>query len=422
MRGWCFALILAVGIAADAAAQSPLKPVAGMDDLPPLNLAPMPVDGPALPNGTTVSQPLQESLPDSPASIRVVERGVSTGPIPKSWHSGEVLLWWPKAQHVPPLLSGNRFGSPTLDGPNTVLLLGGSDTHPAQSTGGRFALGWALDPAQRTGMEIAYLFTGTQTSHARVGPSRWNLGRPIINPNTGAEEVIPVNSPSMPGTFQAWASTRIQSWGVTGLTNLYSGANLRVNGLAGYRYFMVNEGLRFEQYSEFQGIDTSYRTRSADQIDAHNRFHGGELGLRTELNRGPFSVQLDTKVSLGRTVEVVRVSGQTVVVSEGFGGTATEWFPGGVLGQPSNSGRTAHSHFAVLPEGGLKLGYQLGERARFTVGYTVIYLSDAVRPGDQIDRAVDLNRVGGFGERPLPLFIRSDYWVQGVTLGLDWRY
>ena len=140
------------------------------------------------------------------------------------------------------------------------------------------------------------------------------------------------------------------------------------------------------------------------------------------MNRGPFSVQLDTKVSLGRTVEVVRVSGQTVTVSEGFGGTATQWFPGGVFGQPSNSGRTVQSHFAVLPEGGLKLGYQLGERARFTVGYTVIYLSDAVRPGDQIDRAVDLNRVGDFGERPLPLFIRSDYWVQGVTLGLDWRY
>ena len=76
----------------------------------------------------------------------------------------------------------------------------------------------------------------------------------------------------------------------------------------------------------------------------------------------------------------------------------------------------------MLPEGGLKLGYQLTERARFSVGYTVFYLSDAVRPGDQIDRVVDLDQGGSFIERPLPHFVRSDYWVQGLSLGMDWRY
>jgi len=90
-------------------------------------------------------------------------------------------------------------------------------------------------------------------------------------------------------------------------------------------------------------------------------------------------------------------------------GSSTQWFPSGLFGPLSPGSRTARSNFAVLPEGGLKFGYQLGERARFSLGYSVIYLSDAARPGDQVDG------------NPTP-FVRSDFWVQGVSLGLEWRY
>ncbi len=417
------AFALLMGCLRFASAQQPVA-VPIPPDLPPLGLLPVLVEGPALPNGTPVSQPLQDSLPDPIAPPLIREKGLRpSGPLPKSWDSGEVLLWWPKPQHVPPLLTGSFPGPPVLGGANTVLLLGGGRTAPPASAGGRFVYGWALGESQQLGFEVSYLFTGTQTSHDVVGPSRAYLGRPIFDPTTGVEDVVSVSGPGNPGVFQAWASTRLQSWGVTGLANLYDGEILRVHGLAGYRYFMVNEGLRFEQYSAFPGPDAVYRIRSADQIDAHNRFHGGELGLRSELQRGPFTLQVDTKVSLGRTVEVVRISGQTIAVTEGLGGAATQGFAAGVFGQPSNSGRTVRSHFAVLPEGGLKLGYRLGERARFSVGYTVFYLSDAVRPGDQIDRAVDLNPAAStLPERPLPLFVRSEYWVQGLTLGLEWRY
>ena len=416
-----FALALLAGVLGSAVAQ---QPVSLPTDLPPLSVPPVLFEGPILPNGTTVSQPLQESLPDPlldpvPRIVRTPE--VARGPIPKSWSSGEVLILWTQPQNLPPLLTASRSDIPTLGGPNTVLLLGGGRSDPPPSTGARFVLGWSM--GTRSGLEISYLFTGTQTSHDRVGPSGVILGRPVLHADTGLEDVIPVNTPSMPGTFRAWSSTRVQSWGVTALTNFFDGENLTVHGLIGYRYFMLNGGLRFEQDSSFRGIDSTFRSSTADQIDAHNRFHGGELGLRSELTRGPFSLQLETKVALGKTVEVVRVGGQTVGVIDGIGGTTTQWFNGGVFGQPSNSGRTVHSHFGVLPEGGLKLGYKYGDRARFSVGYTVVYLSDAVRPADQIDRTVDLNQFGGAsGERPAPLFVRSDFWIQGVTLGMDWRY
>ena len=378
MRGMGLALFVVLGIVAGARAQP--RPVA-MEDVPPLTLPPVYAEPAGLPNGTTVSQPLQEPFPEATAASLPPGAGRLVGPIPRSWYSGEVLIWWPQEQRLPPLTAGTSIGGPAVDGPNTVLLVGPKKTDSSPVAGGRFVLGWSLGPTQRTGMEISYLFTSTQTSLDRSGP----------------------------GTFEALSSSRIQSWGVTGVANLYAGENATVNVLAGYRYFMVNEGLRFEQSSAFRGIDSSFRTASADQFDAHNRFHGGELGLRTEFHRGPFSVQLDTKIALGRTVEVVRVSGQTVAVTSGLLGSSTQWFPSGLFGPLSPGSRTARSNFAVLPEGGLKFGYQLGERARFSLGYSVIYLSDAARPGDQVDG------------NPTP-FVRSDFWVQGVSLGLEWRY
>ena len=378
MRGMGLVLLGVLGIVAGARGQP--RPVA-MDDVPPLTLPPVYPEPAGLPNGTTVSQPLQEPFPEATVASVIPRPGTPLGPIPRSWYSGEVLIWWPQSQRLPPMLVATHPGGPAVDGPNTILLVGPRKTDPSAGAGGRFVLGWSLGPAQRTGMEVSYLFTGTQSSLDRNGPA----------------------------PFETFTSSRIQSWGVTGVANLYAGDNATVNALAGYRYFMVNEGLRFEQSSAFQGIDTSFRTASADQFDAHNRFHGGELGLRTEFHRGPFRLEFDTKVALGRTVEVVRVSGQTVAVSSGRFGSSTQWFPSGLFGPSSPGNRTVHSNFAVLPEGGLKFGYQLGDRARFSLGYSVIYLSDAVRPGDQVDG------------NPAP-FVRSDFWVQGVTLGMEWRY
>jgi hypothetical protein len=204
---------------------------------------------------------------------------------------------------------------------------------------------------------------------------------------------------------------------------------LFVHGLTGYRYFQANEGLRFDQRSEFsrltgQGLESvTYRSASADQIDAHTRFHGGLLGLRTQFDAAGLFFQFDAKVSLGQITEVVKVSGQTVATAGFPTGTQTSYFPTAVFGQPSNAGRTERRQFAVLPEAGVKVGGQFLPRAWWYVGYQFTYLSDVVRAADQLDRVIDLNQTAGdsFG-RPRVPFNRTDFWVQGVTVGLEWRY
>ena len=56
-------------------------------------------------------------------------------------------------------------------------------------------------------------------------------------------------------------------------------------------------------------------------------------------------------------------------------------------------GRFVRSVFAVLPEAAVKVGYRFRDRSRFYVGYNFLYLSDAVRPGDQVDTTVDPSQV-----------------------------
>jgi len=51
-----------------------------------------------------------------------------------------------------------------------------------------------------------------------------------------------------------------------------------------------------------------------------------------------------------------------------------------------------------------------------------------VRPGDQIDRNVNPSQIAGGGSTlvglpyPVQLFRRSDFYAQGLSVGLEFRY
>jgi hypothetical protein len=130
------------------------------------------------------------------------------------------------------------------------------------------------------------------------------------------------------------------------------------------------------------------------------------------------------------TSEVVKIEGATTINTPGLGGVSSQTLPGGVYALPSNIGRYSRGEFAVVPEGIFKVGLKLGDVSRFFVGYNFLYLSDLARPGDQIDRTLNpvqipsLNSGGAFtgADRPRVPFIRSDFWTQGLIIGLETRY
>ncbi len=79
------------------------------------------------------------------------------------------------------------------------------------------------------------------------------------------------------------------------------------------------------------------------------------------------------------------------------------------------------------------MNYDIRPRVRVFAGYEVLFWNDVVRPGNQINRTINSNANSNFlfglqtdvkaqGTRPAPLFNTSDFWAQGVSFGLEFRY
>ena len=399
----------------------------------------LPLGGPEpglLPGGKDVSQPLQ---PVGPAPAESKEPAVVVpeakaippehciGPLGPNWNNQELLYWWPMRQPLPPLALGSRGG------PASVLV-GGRALDSQPSAGGRFTLGWATNEAETTGLEVVYFFLGTRTFHQNArsfgGGTATNLGLPYTSAATGANEVLTLARPGFAdSTLTAFTSVRVQGWEVNSVANVFDEKHVKLNALIGWRYFQVHEGARIEQI-QYRYTDPAGVIRTADQFDAHNRFHGGQLGLQADMRRGVVFCEMTAKIAFGQTYAVVKDEGMTIF-QNGIGGPVMQMYGGsGLYVQPSNFGRTANGVFAVVPEGTFKFGFRLGDAGRVYVGYSFIYLSDAVRPGDQIDRTLNPSQiplVSGTApvlgaDRPSRLFNRSDFWVQGLVIGLETRY
>lgn len=330
-------------------------------------------------------------------------------------------MWFPKAQPLPPLLltAPNFTGVPSVNSPTSTLLIGNQAIDNPMSTGGRFTWGWSRDQEREVGWEMTYLFTGTRSATAAyegISQPR-TLGRPVFDAFSGQESSYFVSTPFTAGSFTATTVNRMQGWEVNGVASLGRSESSYFTVLAGYRYFMVHEGVQLQQhttYLNFPGVSDS-----VDQFDGHTRFHGGQIGLETGTEWNRFFLGLVAKVGFGRSYQVVKIGGQTNFAYPGGGGTT---YPYGTLATTSNTGRIERSSFAVLPEGQLNVGYRFRDRSKFFVGYNVVYLSEAVRPGDQIDRTVTPDFLTPSISRPELRLTSTDFWVQGVVLGLEYKY
>src|SRR5262249_22268709 len=153
------------------------------------------------------------------------------------------------------------------------------------------------------------------------------------------------------------------------VSDLLSGPRWQLDGLVGYRFLQVNEGLGLWQQGLVTGPLSDLGPTAFgrfDQFDAHNLFHGGQVGLRGDVRKGPLFVELAGKVAFGVNNEVVKVGGTTAYGP--VGGPAVVR-PGGLLALPSNSGRVRREAFAVVPEAIARVGWNTGDHSRFFVGY-----------------------------------------------------
>jgi hypothetical protein len=137
------------------------------------------------------------------------------------------------------------------------------------------------------------------------------------------------------------------------------------------------------------------------------------------------------KFGMGAMAQTVDVQGRLVTNDfTDFGPTQT--FTGGYFALPSNIGSHTRTVFAVVPEIGINVGYQITPWASVFVGYSFLYTNNVVRPGNQLNRNVNPNQSVAYTGDPLSVsdapavpafkFNSSDFWAQGVNVGLGFRF
>jgi hypothetical protein len=358
------------------------------------------------------------------------------------WVRSEYLLWITSRTHTPPLLTTSPPTSLGVLGmPGTEVLYGGR-FDPEEQSGGRFSVGVWFDRCQRFGWDGSFFFLGQRTlNFTDASNGTPLLARPFFNTVTNMEDsqlvanpVIPSLPNVLPLTGSITISQQTQLWGAdtNAVLNLFQSCDscYRLDLLLGARFLRLDDTLTIGEHLLVPQNSPNFAGATFDVSDrfaTRNQFYGGQIGLRQEFGWRNWRLDLSTKLALGDTHERVDIAGGTIITPAGGAPTS---FNGGLLAQPTNSGRFSRDKFSVVPEVGLNLGYQFNDHWRLFVGYNFLYWSDVVRPGDQIDRAVNptqLPRLTGSSTlvgpaRPAFMFNDRDFWAQGVNFGVEFRY
>jgi hypothetical protein len=342
----------------------------------------------------------------------------------------EYLLWWTKNSPTPvPLVTDGVLG------PGTRVLLGGDDVDLGHRNGGRFTLGYWLTGDRAWGVEGSGFFLATATERRTVSssgaPGSRNLLIPFFDPTLPGENVTNL---SLAGEFAGSATETLRSrlWGVelNGVRPLTGQGPFRVELLGGFRYLRLSEDYAFRTSSPDlpPGSVTVFATR--DEFDAGNSFYGAQLGIRGRYDIGSFTADAGLKLALGVMHQSVDIAGS--LTTNQFTIPTVVTFPGGYFAQRTNMGSYARNVFAVVPEANVNVGYRLTSWASIVAGYTFLYASNVVRPGEQVDRTVNPSQSPSFGgpvpanlvglARPRFRFEGSDFWAHGLNLGVVLQY
>jgi hypothetical protein len=355
-------------------------------------------------------------------------------------------MWWVKGDHAPPLLTTGMPSANGIIGPGTAVVYGGDrgSIFPSLRSGVRVGGGFWLDPCACWGVD-ASLFTLSDAQGGLGATSSPFNGNPLLARPFFALNAIPgANTPGEfsevvagPGTMfgSVRVDTTSQLWGgdVNLRRNLFSGCFGRLDALVGFRYADLRESLAITEsvLGPAQATDILAAVGN-DTFRTRNAFYGGQLGLTGEARCGRWFVNGYAKVGLGNTHETLDISGGQFAITTRPGIVSAPL--GNLLALPTNINHYERDRFSVLPEGGVNIGCHLTERLRVYTGYSFLYWNHVARPGDQIDRSIDVTQVPNFPLNPpaLPLqpglfrpitpFQEKSFWAQGINFGLEFNW
>ena len=286
-----------------------------------------------------------------------------------------------------------------------------------------------MSPCRDEGLEVTYMFLGTQAStFDQTSQGDPILARPFFNVQTALQDSVIIAYPSQQtGILHASLANELNS-----VELLYRQACVQECGreldlLFGYRYGRFAESLAVNGSSTYTStvgeIPVGTVIAASDAFSASNEFNGTELGISARTQCCCWSLDMAAKLAVGNTRSRVAINGSTVVTSPN---QSPVTYTGGMLALPTNIGNYERNTFSAIPELGITLGYDLTCNLKATVGYTLLYWSQVARPGDQIDTNLNPSQFppGQLTGVPSPQFkfVTTDFWAQGLNVGLDYRF
>jgi hypothetical protein len=334
----------------------------------------------------------------------------------------DYLMWWTRGDWVPELVT---TGVPpaAAAGPARTVLFGGSALNDDMRSGMKFTLGSWLDPCQEAGFEATYLFLGNADESATFdsqagGPTV--LVRPyqnVANAYALTPWVVANTAANINGKVTVDDTNEFYTLEANFRRRMLWSCSARMDATVGYRFASLSDDLSINTNST--GPTAADSTIITDQFRASNYFNGVQLGVATEVRRNFWSMKLASKLAMGSTHSTVNIAGNSI-----WNGVAANY---GMLAVGSNIGEYTRDTFSVMPELDLTLGYDFTPSIRGTVGYNFLYWSRIVRAGRYVDPQLNPNETG-----PPPVnlpaaankfsFDSSDFWAQGINVGLECRY
>jgi len=342
----------------------------------------------------------------------------------------EVLFMWFKSSPTPvPIVSDDY-----IDEPGTRILLGGGSIDTNPNPGFRITGSYKLDGGW--GVEAIGFYVPSRTTSRGVSSSgeagSTNLLLPFFDVTRDFENITELSyAPEYAGSAQESLTNNLGGGELNATWSLAPQGPWHVDLLGGLRYLQLREDYTISTSSPYIPPNPSDIWLTTDSFNAKNRFYGVQVGARAWRDHGPWVGSGTLKVALGTMQQSVSINGYLVTNDYNDYG-ATQTFAGGYFALPTNSGNYSHNTFAVVPEVALSIGYRVTPAATLFLGYSFLYASDVVRPGEQINRNINPTQTVSYGNdppvkpsgpaQPTFSFVTTDFWAQSLTLGISYRF
>ena len=351
------------------------------------------------------------------------------------WVFGDYLFAFTRGSRLPPLVTTSDPGTPQVSAGvlgvgSTRTLFGDEFVNDGLRSGLRVGAGYLFGSERIYGVEWgAMVLEGKAVHFSNSSASVPILARPFQDANTGLQSSLLIAFPgSSTGSVDARASSsNFTETHVDFTERSFENDWFRLTSMLGYRFYRYDEGVNVSQIINPTGPNFIPGTRIAtnDNFNTRNYFHGLDMGFRSQCFWDKMSLDVITKLAVGRIFRTININGDQTITAPG---AATVTQTGGVLALSSNSGTFTSHDWKVMPEAGFTLSWQVRPNVNVRVGYTFLFLNSVQRAADQIDTTVNTHLFPGANAalggplRPAANNIRTDMWIQSLNLGMVLTY